>query len=87
MRNKVVAHSDADMMRMVSKAHALEITDDFEFVNLQVVFDEGLRFIGRDLDEVNELLHAISHAVYTKLYDAANISPDHFDIWKDYLNP
>ncbi len=87
LRNKVVAHSDDEMMRMISKAHTLEISDDFKFVFLETVFDEGLNFAGHDLYDVEELISVVSGTVFTKLLDEANFDPDQFDIVKDHLNP
>lgn len=86
LRNKVIAHSDAEMMRMVSKTHSTKFDDGFEFVLLQTVFDEGLTFVGSDLINLNELLHLVSSSVYTKLLKEAQKRPKDFDIRKDCLD-
>jgi hypothetical protein len=84
LRNKVIAHSDADMMRFVSKAHRMKFDNGFKFVYLQTAFDEGLTFIGDKLTALNELLHLVSGALYTKLLKEAQIRPKDFDLRKDY---
>jgi hypothetical protein len=85
LRNKVIAHSDADMMRMVSKAHLTKFDNGFKFVYLQTAFDEGLTFIGDELIALDELLHLMFSAMYTKLLKEAQMRPKDFDIRKDYL--
>ncbi len=86
LRNKVIAHSDAELMRMVSKTLLTTFDDGFEFVFLQAAFDEGLTFVGLDLINLNELLHLVSGAVYTKLLKESQKRPKDFDIRKDYLD-
>jgi len=86
LRNKVIAHSDAEMMRMVSKTHPTKFDDGFEFVFLQTAFDEGLTFVGHNLIDLDELLHLVSGALYTKLLKEAQRRPKDFDIRKDYLD-
>ena len=85
LRNKVIAHSDADMMRMVSKAHLSKFDNGFKFVYLQTAFDEGLTFLGDELIALDELLHLVFRAVYTKLLKAAQARPKDFNLRKDYL--
>jgi hypothetical protein len=86
LRNKVIAHSDADMMRIVSQAHPMTFDDGIEFVGLEAVFDEGLIFIGHDLIALNELLHIVFNTVYTILLKGAQARPKDFDLRKDYLS-
>jgi hypothetical protein len=85
MRNKVFAHSDAEMMRMLVQAEPLDIDGNFS-VFLHPVFDEGLTFLGMALVDLNELLHRLFHAVYTKLLKEAQLRPADFNFRKDYLN-
>ncbi|MCT7377398.1 hypothetical protein [Chelativorans salis] len=87
LRNKVIAHSDAEMMRVVSKAHSMKFDDRSDFIFFETVFDEGLTFIGHDLIWANELLHIVSGAVYTKLIKEAQRQPADFDLRRDYLDP
>jgi hypothetical protein len=86
LRNKVVAHSDAEMMRIVSKTYPMQLNNDFEFVFLQTVFDEGLTFVGNDLINLDELLHLLFHAAYTKLLKEAQSRPKDFNLRWDYLD-
>lgn len=87
LRNKVIAHSDAEMMRIVTKTHSMKFDDGRDFVFFQTVFDEGLSFVGLDLVLAKELLHIVHGAVYEKLIEQAQFQPAEFDLRKDYLNP
>jgi hypothetical protein len=85
LRNKVVAHSDADMMRMLAHAAPIDVDKDFSFIFLHSIFDEGLTFIGSELVALKELLNCVFHAVYTKLLREAQMRPADFNFLKDYL--
>lgn len=84
-RNKVIAHSDADMMRIASRVSPVKLGDDFEFMLLQTAFDEGLTFIGAELWKLNELLHVVSGSLHTRLLMRAQEDPNSFNLDKDYL--
>jgi hypothetical protein len=86
LRNKVVAHSDAEMMRMRSHAARMEIDSDFSYVFLHPVFDQGLTFVGMELVALNELLHIVFHSTYTRLLHEAQERPEEFNFLKDYVN-
>jgi hypothetical protein len=86
LRNKVVAHSDAEMMRMRSHAAPMEIDSNFSYVFLHSVFDEGLTFVGMELVALNELLHIVFHSTYKNLLHEAQERPEEFNFLKDYLN-
>ena len=85
MRNKVIAHSDADMMRMTSQADPMEFDDDFKFVLLQTVFDEGMTFIGSEFWKLNELLHVVHSSLYANLLKEAQVLTSEFNVRKDHL--
>jgi hypothetical protein len=85
LRNKVIAHSDADMMRMTSQANPIEIDDNFSYVFLHTVFDEGLTFVGEEFLKLNDLLRVVHGSLYTKLLAEAQLQPTDFAIRKDYL--
>jgi hypothetical protein len=85
MRNKVLAHSDAEMMRMVARTFPIDLKDGREFHALQTVFDEGLTFIGDKLRQLDELLHAAFAIVYRKLLEEAQEQPNDFNLVKDYI--
>ena len=86
LRNKVVAHSDADMMRVLSHAAPINVERDFSYVFLRPVFDEGLTFVGMELVALDELLHHVFRGVYTKLLREAQNQPEEFNFLKDYLS-
>lgn len=77
LRNKVYAHSDSEMMQMVSRTfpvghHATQIPD--------VQFDEGIRFLGNKLDDVIIHLRKIRTRIVERIYDDAQLNPDKFNI-------
>jgi hypothetical protein len=86
LRNKIFAHSDAELMRMVAKAEPIDVDNGFSFVFLQTIFDVGLTFIGSELIELTELFHYVFHGAYTKLLHEAQARPADFNLRKDYLN-
>ena len=85
LRDKVIAHSDADMMRMTSQTDLMEFEKDFSFVLLQTVFDEGLTFIGSKFWKLNELLHVVHGSLYGALLREAQIESKEFNVRKDHL--
>ena|SRR5579871_6575823 len=88
LRNKVIAHSDEEMMRMVSQTRRMRVRKGFDFVFLQTVFDEGLTLVGFTLVEVNTLLHVVFAATYTKLLKDAQLRPTDFNIrLNDRISP
>jgi hypothetical protein len=87
LRNRVFAHSDEDMMRMVSKAFPLPLDDGSEFIMFETTFDEGLTFIDAQLRRFQELIGTLIQAVVVTLQKQAQERPGHFDLRKDYLAP
>ena len=85
LRNKVFAHSDAEMMRMTSQASTMDFDNDVKFVLLQTAFDEGLSFIGDELTRLNELIHVVLGSISAGLHKEAQADPKEFDIRRDYL--
>jgi hypothetical protein len=75
------------MMRMVSQASAIDLTDNFKFVVLQTAFDEGPTFIGMEHIKLNTLLHVVYGTVYRKLLLAAQKNPEDYTVRMDYLDP
>ena len=87
LRNKVFAHSDEDMMRMVSKPFSVPVGDGRDFMMFQTNFDEGLTFIDVKLREFHELVLTLIQAVVLTLQKQAQARPDDFNLRKDYLTP
>jgi hypothetical protein len=85
LRNKVFAHSDEEMMRMVSRTFPITFHDDMEFQFLETVFDEGLTLIGEDARQLINLIRFASHAVVKRLYNEIQEQPDDFNLRKDHL--
>lgn len=85
LRNKVFAHSDADLMRMVVEPFDVDLGGDKKMTFFQAVFDEGIEFLGTDLWKVNELFHTIYSGVFRRLVDEANVNPEDFRFSKDFL--
>jgi len=86
LRNKVVAHSDADMMRMVVKSHAMPLREPGEeFVFLETVFDEGLHLYGDLRFKTADLISTVHSSLYRKLLVEAQADPAKFNLRQDYL--
>jgi hypothetical protein len=85
MRNKVVAHSDREMMRITAQTFSMPLRDEREIVFVQTVFDEGITLLGDLLTDTNGLLHLVYHAVYKKLHSEAQTSPELFNLRIDHL--
>ncbi len=86
LRNKVFAHSDADMMRMTSETFPIRMSDAFVFMGLQTVFDEGLFFADwYEHSDLRDLINTVNAAVYKKLLHEAQEKPEKFNLRKDYL--
>jgi hypothetical protein len=87
LRNKLIAHSDFDMMRMVSQHFKLPLREGQEdFVVFQAVFDEGLTFHKERGWAFGELISYVHHALYSHLLFHAQKYPGKFDFRHDYMD-
>lgn len=84
LRNKVFAHSDTEMMRMFVRAFPIEIKDGRKFAFPEIVFDEGLTFIGAKHRELGELMLAVISAICERLFPEIQQRPKDFNLRKDY---
>lgn len=84
MRNKVVAHSDREMMRITTQAFSMPLREKKEIVFVETVFDEGITLLGDLLIETNSLVHLVYSAIYKKLHDEAQTSPELFNLRIDH---
>lgn len=71
-RNKVVAHSDEDLMHYR--------IDTFKMLEETIImphsqFDEGLAFNRKDLHEIEDLLLKLMNAIFTYIFDLAQNDP------------
>ncbi len=81
MRNKIMAHSDSEMMRMTTQAFDVPMRDgEPPMYFIQTVFDEGVTLVGSLLIKTNELLRQVHHAVYLTLHREAQTDPKLFDL-------
>lgn len=81
MRNQIVAHSDAEMMRMTIASFDIPFDDDSTPTNLfQAVFDEDVTLIGSFLVETDALLHEVYSAVFRTLFKEAQRDRASFDL-------
>lgn len=88
LRNQVIAHSDAEMMRMAVRLDDLEIGADVRMPLISTVFDEGLDFVGfSSVSRILDLFHTVHFAIYETLMDDARRNPEKFNFRFDYLNP
>jgi hypothetical protein len=84
MRNKTVAHSDSEMMRMTTRPFDVLMSDgEPPIYMLQTVFDEGVSLIGSLLIQTNEMLHEVYQAVYRTLHNELQENPGCFELRVD----
>jgi hypothetical protein len=82
-RNKIVAHSDADLMRI--GFHVFGVGDEHRQINMpHVIFDEALGLVDMRAEWM-EWLHIIIHGIVKSTFDFAQSVPDGFKFIKDYL--
>lgn len=82
-RNKVVAHSDADRMRIAVSAET-----PFEDRDIQLpimVWDEGLPFLD-ERDEIIIWLRELRHALSAATFELVQAAPRPYELRKDYLD-
>ena len=88
MRNKIIAHSDRELMRMTTQTFDVPFREDEEngkkFVFIQSVFDEGITLMGDVLIDTNELLRTLYHSTYKTLSDEAQRNPHLFNMRLDH---
>jgi len=84
MRNKVIAHSDRELMRMTTKSHRFPIRKGKNLVLVETVFDEGITLLGELLLDTNSLLHRLYQEIFKTLHDEAQANPKLFDLRIDY---
>jgi hypothetical protein len=88
MRNKIIAHSDREMMRMTTQTIDVPFTDDEEdgraFYLIHALFDEGVTLLGDLLIDTNELIRKIFQATYKTLSNEAQNDPKLFDLKLDH---
>jgi SOS response associated peptidase (SRAP) len=81
MRNKIMAHSDSEMMRMTTEPFDVSMQNGEPPVYLiQMVFDEGITLHGTLLIETNELLHEVYQATYRTLHKELQTKPELFNL-------
>lgn len=85
LRNKKIAHSDADMMRMLVKAETFKINGVPVAPYINPVFDEGVNFLDQDLFRVIALISKVHLGLLWKLYSEAEENIEHFNINVDDL--
>ena len=81
MRNKIMAHSDSEMMRMTTQPFDVSMQDgEPPMYLIQMVFDEGITLHGALLIETNELLHEVYQAIYATLHKELQTNPELFNL-------
>lgn len=88
LRNKVVAHSDSEMMRIVVSQKDLDIGNGLRMPFIQTAFDEGLEFVGfGPVTNMLCLFHRVYAGIFETLLEDAARNPDSFNFRHDYLDP
>jgi hypothetical protein len=81
MRNKIMAHSDSEMMRMTTQPFDVSMQDgEPPMYLIQTVFDESVTLLGALLIETNELLREVYQAVYGTLHKELQANPELFNV-------
>ena len=84
-RNKVVAHSDADRMRIV--VTTLKPFDDQDVFMPMMIVDEGVPFLD-DRNALIDWLRRLMHSVGSKTFEIVQAAPQPFAFTQDYVaNP
>lgn len=87
LRNRVVAHSDAEMMRMAVRFRELHIGNGETIPHIAPVFDEGLDFVGfGPVSQILALFHTIYDGIFLTVMEDARINPDKFNFRQDFLD-
>lgn len=88
LRNRVIAHSDSEMMRMAVRFHELDIGDGKKMPYIRPAFDEGLDFVGfSPVQDLLNLFHTVFEGLYLTIMEEARKHPDKFDFRQDFLDP
>ena len=87
LRNKLVAHSDYEMMNFAAKTHDLAMPDAQPFHVVFAKHDEGLQFYkwGAQLKLI-DLIRTVSASLYKELLEEARIDPAAFNMVIHYPN-
>jgi hypothetical protein len=80
LRNKQIAHSDAQMMRMVVKTGDVNIGNGQTMPIFNTAFDEGLDFVGySNVSRMIHLFHIVYFAIQESLLEDARANPAKFN--------
>jgi hypothetical protein len=87
LRNKVIAHSDSEMMRMAVDIRSVDFGNGDAFPLIAARFDEGLEFVGYEpICEMQTLFNTVYQGVFETLQKDARANPEEFRFRHDYLD-
>lgn len=87
LRNQVIAHSDADMMRMVVEYQVLNLGNGETMPFIRPAFDEGLEFVGfGPVTQVLHLFNSVFTGIFLTVLEDARNNPDKYTFRHDYLD-
>lgn len=88
LRNRVIAHSDGEMMRMAVRLQKVHIGNGETMPYVRPVFDEGLAFVGfSSVSQLLTLFHTVFDGLYSTILEDVRNNPDKFDFRHDFLDP
>ncbi|WP_114966565.1 hypothetical protein [Alkalilacustris brevis] len=88
LRNRVIAHSDAAMMRLAVRFRELHIGNGQTMAHIETAFDEGLDFVGfGSVTKMLTLFHTVYDGIFSKIQEDARNNPGKYDFRHDYLDP
>jgi hypothetical protein len=86
LRNRVVAHSDAEMMRMVVQTRSVNLGNGETMPYFNMAFDEGLDFLGDRVSKMLDLFHTVYSGIHETLMADLRVNPEKFSFRHDYLD-
>jgi hypothetical protein len=84
-RNRILAHSDGDLMRMAVATHEHKFDNGNSFTVFHSAFDEGISVLGSDLLKVRELIQTLYGGIFEQLYAEAQQDPTLYNLKIDYI--
>jgi hypothetical protein len=87
LRNKAIAHSDAEMMRFAARPHEIDLGDARTVVLVETIFDEGLAFVSLlECTKVIDLFRKIIFQLVKTIFNESNENPTLYEMKRDYLH-
>ncbi len=88
LRNRAIAHSDSEMMRLAVRLGQLHVGNGQTVPYVKPAFDEGLDFVGfGPVSELLTLFSTVYEGIFLSIQEDARNNPDKYDFRHDFLDP